>query len=239
MNGYDERLLQSFRRTKGFFGERGVLITATGTGPQPALAQQVTAFGVALDAIEAAAADQETAVRTRRGATADARILRRALFHGHFAPIARVSLSAIPDVVKMEEALRMPQSRINRERTLAVAEAMAMAGEQYKAVLVAKGLPADFVEQLRTAADAYKAAIDAQGQAVGSRRGATERLRQAKSAGRRTRNAITALLKRELAADPAALAEFKQLTRVTLRRVRGSAGAAAVAGAAPEAITTA
>ena len=229
MNGYDERLLQSFRRTKGFFGEREALITATGTGPKPALVQQVATFDDVVAAFEGAAAEQESAVRARKGATVESRRLRAELRAHHLAPVARVAQSAIPDVVKMTEALRLPKANTTREQLLAKAESMAKAGEQYKTRLVESGLSADFVEELRGAAEAYKAAIDAQGKAVGNRTGATERLREARAAGRRTLDAIAALVKRQLSTDPAALAEFRQITRVTVKGVRGSVVPAAVA----------
>ena len=52
--------------------------------------------------------------------------------------------------------------------------------------------------------------------------------------GRRGLNAIAALVNRQLAGDVAALAEFKQITRVTIKGVRGSIVPAAGAVDVPE-----
>ena len=234
MNAHQKRVLQSFRRVQGWLAERKELTAASGTGPAPALAQQAAAFDTAVKDFTAAASEQEAELRSGKGSTADARRLRAELFRHHLTPIARIAQAAIPDVVKMTEALRVPAAKTDRERLLALAEAMAKAGEQYKSRLVESGLPADFIEQLRSAAEAYKAAIDARGQAVGNRRGANERVREAHVVGRRGLNAIAALVNRQLAGDVAALAEFKQITRVTIKGVRGSIVPAAGAADVPE-----
>ena len=197
MKAVQENTLQAFRRMKGWLAAHPELGTGSPEADAP-LVQQSAALGAVVQQITNRAAQQEAAGRASKGSTAESSMLRVELIKHHMQPVADMAKASIPDVVRMTETLRMPQFRLATEKLIATAEAMAKSGEQFKSTLVERGLPKDFVEQLRTVAGDYKRAVDSRGQQVANRRGAAAGIEEA-------------------------LAEWNQLKRVTLRGARPAA----------------
>jgi hypothetical protein len=220
MNSQQERTLQAFRRMQGWLAAQPELATGPSSAADTPLAQQVAALGVVVQQFTTRAAQQQSAGRGGKGSTAEARVLRVELIKQHMQPIADMAKAAIPDVVKMTEALRLPGIRLSTEKLFAAADAMAKASEQYKTALIQRGLPTDFVEQLRGVAAAYKQAIDARGQHIANGRGATEGLATAAAEGRKLVLSLSVMINKRLRADSVALAEWNQLKRVTLKGAR-------------------
>ena len=237
MNAKQKRVLQSFRRAQSWLAARPELTTtapnrpqlatdapvpsgsATGSTPS-ALGEHVAALDTVVESVTSLAAEQETHRRGSKGSTAEATRLRAELLEQHIRPVADLAKLAIPDIVRMTEALRRPKARIDAEGLLAAADAMAKASAEFAEVLVQRGLPADFVAQLQGAAEDYRGAIDAGGEARGSRHGATEGLHDALGRGRKIVAALTVLVTRTLRTAPQALAEWRQMSRVTLKGVQ-------------------
>ncbi|HVT39694.1 MAG TPA: hypothetical protein VHE78_11655 [Gemmatimonadaceae bacterium] len=226
MNSQQERTLQAFRRMQGWLAAQPELATGPSSAADTPLARQVAALGVVVQQFTTRAAQQQSAGRGGKGSTAEARVLRVELIKQHMQPVADMAKAVIPDVVRMTEALRLPGIRLSTERLLAAAEAMAKAAEQYKTQLVQRGLPPDFVEQLRGVAAAYKQAIDARGQHIANGRGATEGLATARAEGRKLVLSLSVIINKRLRGDSVALAEWNQLKRVTLKGARPSVGIA-------------
>ncbi len=235
MNAHQKRVLQSFRRVQNWMAARPELSTTTpiarlhlATGaPVPAadpahaaLAEQATALDAVVESASTLASDQESHFRGSKGSTAEASQLRAELFTYHIRPVAAMARVAIPDVVRMTEALRTPKANIDAEGLIAAAGSMAKASEEYAKVLVKRGLPADFVAQLRSAATQYRGAIDARGRSLGGRRGATEGLKDTLGRGRKLVEGISVIVTRLLREDAQALAEWRQIKRVTVKGVQ-------------------
>jgi hypothetical protein len=238
MNSQQERTLQAFRRMQGWLAAQPELAAGPSSAADTPLAQQVAALGVVVQQFTTRAAQQQSAGRGGKGATAEARALRVELIKQHMQPIADMAKAAIPDVVKMTEALRLPGIRLSTEKLFAAADAMAKAAEQYKTVLVQRGLPTDFVEQLRAVAAAYKNAVDARGQHIANGRGATEGLTTAAAEGRKLVLSLSVIVNKRLRADSVALAEWNQLKRVTLKGARPGVGIVPTPTALPTPVPT-
>ena len=255
MNAKQKRVLQSFRRAQNWLAARPELTTTAPTRPQlateasvstgPATGSTPSALGehsAELDAVvESAtslAAEQETHRRGGKGSTAEAQRLRAELLVHHIRPVADLAKLTIPDIVRMTETLRRPKAMIDAEGLLAAAEAMANASAQYADVLVKRGLPADFVAQLQGAAEDYRGAIDAGGEARGARHGATEGLHDALGRGRKIVAVMTVLVKRTLRNDPQALAAWHQISRATVKGVQPDVAASTTPAAVEPATVT-
>jgi hypothetical protein len=114
----------------------------------------------------------------------------------------------------MTAALRMPHEGIDAEGLLAAAEGMATEAARYQDVLVQEAHQADFVAQLRAAADAYRQAIDSRGQFRAQRHGATQSIDRLDRRATKLLTTISVLVTRALRDNPAAQAEWEQLKRV-------------------------
>jgi len=230
MNAVQENTLQAFRRMKGWLAAHPELATGSAAA-DAALLKQVAAFSGVVEQLTTRGAQQESATRASRGSTAAAGSLRIELIKNHMQPVADMAKASIPDVVRMTVALRMPRVKVATEKLLNAAEAMAKAGEEYKPALVERGLHTDFVEQLRQVASDYKLAIDTRGQQVASRRGARAGIAAAIADGEKLVLSLSVIINNRLRADSAALAEWNQLKRVTIKGSRSVAVAAPAPGA--------
>ena len=256
MNAKQKRVLQSFRRAQNWLAARPDLTYTAPSSPQlvtgapaspaastapattgaagtarptptlSALGEHSNELDTVVESVTSLASEQESHRRSGKGSTAEAQRLRAELLDHHIRPIADLASLAMPDVVRMTEALRRPKADIDAEGLLAAATAMANASAEYANVLVKRGLPADFESQLQDAADAYRVAIDAGGEARGARRGATQGLLDAFGRGQKIVAAMTVLVNRSLRDDPQGLAEWHQIRRVTLKGVQPAALAA-------------
>jgi hypothetical protein len=229
MKVHQKRSFQAFRRVYDWLAGHPVIAAL--------VAPFLTALGTVLASLDEAMVKQDTHLRSAKGATAEAKTLRREDIADHMRLIAKAARVAIPDVVKMTAALQLPkQKEIDIEGLRVSAGAMADAAEQYQDALVLAGLPADTIAQLRSVAARYKAAIDKRGQLVAQRRGATESVDEELRRARDLVDAISVIVTRALRTDPATLAEWEQLKRVTVKGVQGK-GAAVPTPAAPETTT--
>jgi hypothetical protein len=234
MNSHQKRTLQSFRRVQNWIATRPELASNN-----PAFAAQSTEFDTVVASVGTIAAEQETHRRGVTAARVEASALRKELFQHHIRPVAAMARVVIPDIARMTVALRAPSANIDAEGLIAAAESMAQASERYTDVLVKRGLPADFVAQLRSATKEFRGAIDAGGEARGGRRGATKGLMDALGRGRKLVSTIGVLVTRALRNDPQALAEWQQITRVTVKGAQPDAAAVTPPAAAAPATAVA
>jgi len=235
-----ENVLKALRRGRSWFTENPELISVPSadgsTTTLTPIGQQAATLDAAVADITLHAAEQEAFDRSCRGLAALIAQLRKDLVSHQMVHVATIARVAIPDVVRMTEAFRTPDG-VGSEKLLIAADAMAKAGDQYKTELIQRGLPADFNDELRASAAAYKDAIDSRGAALASRRGAAIAVQDAMQRGREALDTLTVLLKRKLKGDRARLAEWSQLRRVTQVAVRGdpTATAAPVTTGSPSA----
>ena len=228
MNSKEKNTLQMFRGAQGWFGAHPGLTAVPLTGDKPdeaivpPIAQQIGEFDEVVVRFSAHAARQQAAARAAKGATEAARQRRSDLIENHMQHLADIAKAALPDVVQMNAAFRMSTVPRDTEGLLASGEAMAKLGEQYEATLIARGLAPTFVADLRAAIAALKAAIDERRQHKANRRGSAEGITAAIVDGRRLILSLSALIKMQLRGDSVALAEWKQIKRVTLTGSRVS-----------------
>ncbi len=139
--------------------------------------------------------------------------LRTVLLRDHMAPVAKIAEAQLPDSPEMEP-LRMPRGRPSVDVLKALAVGMANAAEPHKDMFLAAGLPADFIEQLKSAA---KAVVDSVGQRKANRitrGGATKGIRTLASRGRSIVHALDAMVKSALKGDLPMLREWNIAKRV-------------------------
>ena len=250
MNSKQKRTLQAFRRIQGWVVAHPELATNTNAtqSTRPALvasgsstpaATQTTApatlggvsaegvskligsFNSALDRITQNAADEDAHDRAARGSAAEIGRARKELFDHNLRQVAIMAETAMPDVVRMTVALRRPRAR-DAEGMLAAADAMVQAVAPYRQLLVQRGLPADFVEQLAKAAADFKRAIDSRGASVAARHRAGQVLEESVQSGKRLVQALTIVVERRYRDDRGLVAEWRQLKHVALVGARVS-----------------
>jgi len=176
-----------------------------------------------LAALEQHVADQAGSELGARGHTQRYRALRRRLIRAHLAPIALIARAAEPPVPSLEP-FRLPRGKPTAHILAAMAYGMAEAAVPHAETFTAAGLPADFIAQLRSAADAMLEAITAREQQRARRRGATEGLRTKLASARRVVRVLDAFVQAACEGDDALLAGWESAMHVrrTARRAADS-----------------
>lgn len=211
MNSYEDRVGQSLRRVDGWFFANPDLVAGN-----PSLGTQVEALkGVVIRLTDHATA-QDTQFAQSRLIARDETEKRREVLRHQMAPIAQIG-RALQGTVPGIGVLTMPKGNASAAAIVTAAQVMAQKAEIYKDVLVENGLPADFIEQLKQASDALKASIDARGLARASRVAATRGVKSEVALGRRLVSILDAVVTGLIRSNPAKLAEWQQLKRVTLK----------------------
>ena len=220
MNAHQERVYQSFRRVQGWFAANPQYVAGN-----PSLGTQIDA----LNGIVRRLSDHATAQDTQRAQSLliskDEIEKRRDMLTHQMAPIAKVA-RALRGTVPGIGVLSAPKGNVPTSEVIAAATAMAQKAEIYKDVLVESGLPADFIEQLKEGAAALRASVDGRGLARASWVAATRGVGSELALGRRVVDIIDAVVTRQNRTQPAKLAEWEQLKRVTVKgvAVRGPVG---------------
>jgi len=211
MNSYEDRVGQSLRRVEGWFAAYPDLVSGN-----PSLGTQVEALkGVVIRLTDHATA-QDTQFAQSQLIAKDEIEKRREVLRHQMAPIAQVG-RALRGTVPGIGVLTMPKANASAAVIVTAAEVMAQKAEIYKDVLVENGLPADFIDQLKQAAATLKASIDGRGLARASRVAATRGVKSEVALGRRLVSILDAVVRGLIRSNPAKLAEWEQLKRVTLK----------------------
>ena len=204
-------MLRSLENVKAFLNEHASTLTGVvSTGTRQELDDAIGELSVHI-------ADQSGHLIEARDATRKQRLARTVLLRDHMRPIARVALhklSPTPD-----SALRMPRGNPSTERLGNVAKAMAQAAEPSTAVFVGAGLPADFITQLNSAADAMLDSLKDRKKSQGKVKGATDGLQTRLAAGRRVVHILDAFVRSALTGNSVLLANWDVVKRVQKPRV--------------------
>jgi hypothetical protein len=223
MRGEVTRVLGALRSSQGFLDDHAVLLDEVNkSGARKTLddvATQLTAHAV----------NQDAGHRQSQGETANQQALRAALRLGNMKPIAEVAKMKLRDVPNFK-ALTLPRSNMRGARLVATAGAMADAASGYVQVFVDAGLPADFLAQLRNAAEGLSKSLAERAQNQRLRAGATEGLRAQAKRGRSVLRLLDGLVVPKLGTDDRLLAEWRGARKVHKQPGRvGSAAQAPVA----------
>ncbi len=175
-----------------------------------------------------------------KGATQKHYAMRKALMHVHMAPISRIALADLPRTPELA-ALKMPRGTPNTEVLYNAAIAMADAAEPFATVFTDAALPADFIAQLRTAAQAMLVPVDTRKTSRSVRSGATKGVNSAMLDARKSVRILDSIVRPLLVDDPALLASWESVKRVPRRSTRTTPAAVpapAPASSTPQVSTT-
>jgi hypothetical protein len=174
-----------------------------------------------------------------KGATARQKSLRaslRANFMKPIADIAKLKLGSVPEF----GAFVLPPIQLGATQLVAAAYAMADAAQLYQATFTAVGMPADFIPNLRAAADAVTASMNARQAHVGTSTSATQGIQDQEKRVRALFKLINALVVPKLGDDVVLLHKWRATKAITHKGVvpvpppaPGSPVAPGVAGTAP------
>lgn len=153
-----------------------------------------------------------------RVATTDKRTKGDALLREYLRPIARLAPVVFAADSAERAGFRLPRRR-NEELLLQVAESFVEQCAAHEARFVAGGLAPDFVQRVRGAVAAYRAAITERGLVIGRRVAATAGMEHLLNKGREQVRVIDAMLVPRLASTPDTLAQWRSIARFVRRAV--------------------
>lgn len=214
------RVLEALRSAQVFLDKHGeVLDTINKSGARKNL------DAVAAE-LQGHAVQQDGGKRKAAGETANQRELRLAL---RFAmrPIAEAAGAGLRETPQFA-ALRVPSYRLKGMAMVAAAHAMADAATPHTAIMVEAGLPTEFIEQLRRAADALSGSYDDRRGSQTASMGATQGLKEAERRGRAVLRILDALVVPVLGHDESLLTAWRSARRIQQKPgpVQGQADAA-------------
>jgi len=180
---------------------------------------------------DSASAEQGTLHRDVRGEVQRRRQLEQHLVARLMTPLAKVARALMKGTP--EFAALTPSARsLSRERLVLAARSMADAAEKHVKELEAQ-FPAGFIAQLRAAADAVQASLDARAAMQVSRTGATKTIAVAARDGRKAVAALDGIVGHLIAGNERLEREWRAAKRV--RRSSGKEEEDSAATLAPEA----
>jgi hypothetical protein len=167
-----------------------------------------------------------------KGATARQKSLRVSLRTNFMKPIADLAKLKLGDVPEMG-ALVMPGKQLGATRLVAAAHAMADAAQAHADVFTQVGLPADFIDNLRAAADAVTTSLDGRQEQIGATKSATAGIKQQETQVRALFKLISSLIIPRLGNDLALLTKWKATKAVSPNLVVAAVAPPATAPATP------
>lgn len=200
------RVLEALRNVQAFLDahvEPLAAINASGARKAvDAIAEELRAFAVA----------QDSEQRKAAGETQNQRALRLAL---RFAmrPIAAVARAKLREAPQLAD-LKLPSHKLRGESLLSAAHAMADAALPHEEVFVTAGLPADFIAQLRHAADVLAESYGSRSDSQTSSASATRGLAAAEQRARQALTILDALVVPALGTDDALLRGWRRARRI-------------------------
>jgi hypothetical protein len=153
--------------------------------------------------------------------------LARSLRRQHMRPIVKVARAKVPEAAQLA-AVSLPPIRSNSTDLTVRARAMADSVEPHKQLLHDGGLPSDFIDRLKAAADTLDAAIRQKGTHQKGRIGATDGITQAVTEARRQVDVMDSLVRAQLGEQEPLVTEWRsvvQSIRAAVNRATSSAAA--------------
>jgi hypothetical protein len=144
--------------------------------------------------------------------SANARGQKTVLIDAHIKPILTLAKIVLRDNPEFRKGIRSDVMK-SYEGALFVADTLAQRVEPFEARFVEAGMPANFVEAMRSAAEALKTTLAAKAHHVAQRTNATTAIAQHYARGRDLVRFIDAMVKSRLAGSPEKLSEWRSLTR--------------------------
>ena len=139
--------------------------------------------------------------------------LRTVLMRDHMVPIARIGKSELAHTQEIV-SLRMPRGRRTIPKLVSAADGMAKAAAPYTSVFTENGLPADFIVQLNSSAEALRISDTTHKNTQSHRRTVTNGIQARLSDGRRIVRVLDSFVRIALKDDPKLLAGWNAVQRV-------------------------
>ena len=179
--------------------------------------------GVLVTAIRNADQDALTSLAMKTGESANTRVLRRALWVNHMQQIAAIARGELRHVPQFQSLL-LPIGNVGSPKLVQWARTMAAVAREHAEVFVTHGRPAEFVEQLRVAADALDASLQTRLVTGRETVGAREQVATSRSRSQYVIRVLSAQIEKALVDDPSLLAEWRHAKRVGLGGTPAAAG---------------
>jgi hypothetical protein len=201
--------LDMVRRVQGFLDRLaaalGSLIPASLRARLDAAVTQLAAFQV----------EQAATTGTARGETAAQTALRKDFYTRFMRPIARNAKSSLKNVGEYP-TLVVPSSKLRKGEFLGAAQAMADSATKYEKVFLDKGMPTDFLTQMRAAIAQMTASNDARDRNLSRREAATQGIKNTSQVAHEVLVNLDSIIGPALKHDPSMLADWKASKRVTV-----------------------
>ena len=158
-----------------------------------------------------------------KGALGSELLLARTLRRQHVRPVVRIVRAELPGVTALS-AVALPPGGLNSTALATRARDLAAAVEPFAAVFVESGLPADFLDRMRAAADRLVQAVNGKGSHRTTRQGATDSLTKAFRRARKVVRVLDALVRAQLDEQDPLITEWNRASREVRGSVPGSRG---------------
>jgi hypothetical protein len=195
--------LRRFRRVQEFLTTNPVDGTTTKLQVLSQVIQELSANGEELDATR----------RLTLGETARQRVLRDDLWKRHMLPISRIARQAFGRE-GLDVKFKLPRKPSDNEAILDAARGMAQVSEQHAEVFVQQmGLPADFVQQFRSAIDALAVGLTVKVESQRRKTTSSEAVAKLVKRGVATLDVLDAIVKPKLQDKPDLAAAWRSVKR--------------------------
>jgi hypothetical protein len=222
MQNKQDRALQAQERTLAWCAANPTLVPPAVGSPDAwsTITRQYSALSTAVAASAAAAAKQSvSATNATLEATGEPSL--RAHLRQELRAVTQVA-QALKTTVPGISILRMPPVHIGATALVTATDGFITQASTYASVLVEHTLPADFITQLQDARSALAASIVGRGTARAGRVSASKDLVASLTLGKQLVQVLDSALTKALKDNPAKLAEWKNIKRVTVKGVVNS-----------------
>jgi hypothetical protein len=231
MKSNQKQTLESFVRIVAFADAHPVTGPLTYAGAREALEQ-------AIRRLRERAGTQVSGRELSRGEARRQQQLVQRLIDRHIRPIIAIAKAQIePESdVRLPAVMRMPRRKIGVTRLLQSCDGIIDAARSFETILIAHGLPADFLAQFTDARNALETSLGGRATLVSSHVAARAALDAEIRRGRTAVRRIDAVVRASFDGDPAVLAAWRAASRVQL--LPGGTGRGGAA-AEPQEVTSA
>jgi hypothetical protein len=174
------------------------------SSPPPDLTVVLQRLALVITSLTTHAFDQDSNNRSAKGETEKQRQLRLKLRNEQMSPIAAIAKHYFSTVPEFKE-LQMPPRSARGGAFIADASAMSHAASTYKTEPLARGLPADFLEQFQASLTTCEGSVLNREQTRSQRKGATKGLGLEVKEGRNVLKVLDASVRRALSENGALL----------------------------------
>jgi hypothetical protein len=207
MDTLDTKRLETFTRVQEYGAQYAAAFPAGSYG-----AGLFAQLGEVIDGLKAHALEQSKGRSSVREGSASKSAARDELVR-RMEAVARTARVIAFTVPGLEEKFRLARG-VGDQQLLTLARTFADEAVPLKAEFTKRGLAADFVEELREAADAFDAAINRKTQGRGKQVTATAGIDDLVGRGIRLVRELDALVRNASAAEPSALAAWESASHV-------------------------